>query len=303
MKFAVSLWTMDPSPEAIAALQANGVSAAEFGPPFLLQEDEPAFLATVQRYHDAGIDFYACHAPFDAPAELSQLDEDARRNAVAIHVQSLTRAALAGASCLVIHPGRGGCPEDEIARRSEQLTASLEALLPAAERVGVKLALENMLPAHVGTLSADLRAFIDAFDSPYLGICFDTGHAHVADAHGFAEGVSAALDTLHDRIIAFHLADNHGYSDQHSQPPYGSIDWDIVAPVIRALNVPFPATVEAPPWNRATPGTLLREIQALFAGEWTTYPRGGRSTHALCQQCRHYLFGPPEAPWCACDTG
>jgi sugar phosphate isomerase/epimerase len=301
MQFAISRWNLDPSPEAVAALQADGVTAAEFGPPFLLQEDESAFRDTVARYHAAGIRFYATHAPFDAPAELSQLDEDGRKNALAIHLQSLSRAALAEIDCLVIHPGRGGCPEEELPRRSEQLTASLETLVPAAERAGVRLALENMLPVHVGTLSADVRAYIEHFDSPYLGICFDTGHAHVADARGFAEGAPAAFAALRDKVIAFHLADNSGAKDHHLQPPYGSIDWETLVPAIQAMNYPFPATVEAPPWNESTPGQLLREIRALFAGQWTTYEHGGRPTHARCAACQHDLFGPPAAPWCACD--
>ena len=301
MKFAVSLWNLDPSPQAVAALQANGVTTAEFGPPFLLQPDESAFRATVARYHAAGIHFYACHAPFDAPAELSQLDEDGRQKAVALHVQSLQRAALAGASCIVVHPGRGGCPKDEIPRRSEQLYASLETLVLAAERTGVRLALENMLPAHVGIPSANVRAFVDHFDSPSLGICLDTGHAHVLDDQGLAEGAPAAFAALSDRIIAFHLADNSGSKDHHLQPPYGSIDWDVLAPAIQAKGYAFPATVETPPWNGATPAQLLREIQALFAGQWTTVEHAGRPTHLRCQHCQHFIFGPPEAPFCACD--
>jgi sugar phosphate isomerase/epimerase len=301
MQFAVSLWNLDPSDTAIAALQANGVTAAEFGPPFLLQEDESAFLATVKRYHAAGIRFYASHAPFDAPAELSQLDEDGRQKAVALHVQALSRAALAGVTCLVVHPGRGGAPQDEIPRRSEQLYASLEALLSAAERAGVKLALENMLPAHVGTLSADVRAVVDHFNSPYLGICLDTGHAHVADESGYAEGARSAFGALRDKIITFHLADNSGAKDHHLQPPYGSIDWDALAPAIAEAGYTFPATVEAPPWNGATPGQLLREMQALFAGQWTAFDLAGRPVHARCRRCHHYLYGPPEAPWCACE--
>jgi sugar phosphate isomerase/epimerase len=300
MQFAISLWNLDPSPAAVAALQADGVTAAEFGPPCLLQEDEAAFLETVRRYRAAGIRFYAVHAPFDAPAELSQLDEDGRQNAVEIHRRALSRAALAGTSCLVIHPGRGGCPKDEIARRSQQLYASLDALLPAAEQAGVRLALENMLPAHVGTVSADLLAFIDHYDSPWLGVCFDTGHAHVADERGYAEGATAAFVALRARIIAFHLADNSGARDHHLQPPYGSIDWEALAPPIVEGGYGFPVTVETSPWGESTPGQLLREMQALFAGQWTTYPHAGRPTHARCAACQHFLFGPPESPWCAC---
>jgi sugar phosphate isomerase/epimerase len=179
--------------------------------------------------------------------------------------------------------------------------ASLEALLPAAERVGVRLALENMLPAHVGTFSADVRAFVDALDSPYLGICFDTGHAHVVSDEGVVEGAPAAFAGLQDRIIAFHLADNSGAKDEHLQPPYGSIDWEALAPAINAAGVAFPATVETPPWDESTPGQLLREIEALFRGEWTTFEVAGRAVHAVCKRCGHYLFGPPDEPWCACS--
>jgi sugar phosphate isomerase/epimerase len=295
MEFAVGIWNPDPSDEAIDAVCAQGVMAIEFGPPFLLQEAETALVSAAERYRAAGIRFYACHAPFDDTAELSQLEDEARRRAVEIHVKSLERAALAGVECIVIHPGRR-CDENEIPQRMGRLYASLEALVPAAQKSGVRLALENMLPAHVGSESADVRRIVDQFDSPYLGVCFDTGHAHVNE-----EGVDAAFATLRERIIAFHLADNDGHKDQHSQPPYGTIDWSAFVPAFRAMEFEAPATVEAPPWGRAPAGTLLREIQGLFAGELLTLTVGERAARAICQRCGHYLFGTPEAPVCACD--
>ena len=153
-----------------------------------------------------------------------------------------------------------------------------------------------MLPVHVGSQSAEVRRFVDHFDSPYLGICFDTGHAHVNE-----EGVQAAFETLRDRIISFHLADNDGHKDQHSQPPYGSIDWSTFVPAFRSMGFAYPATVEAPPWGRTSSGTLLREIQALFAGELLSFKVGDRQARAMCDRCGHYLFGTPQAPVCACD--
>jgi sugar phosphate isomerase/epimerase len=295
MEFAVGIWHPAPSDQAIDALCAEGVTAVEFGPPFLLQEDERAFLSAADRYRAAGIRFYACHAPFDDSAELSQLEDEARLNAIDIHVKSLERAALGGVECLVIHPGRR-CAEDEISARRDRLYASLEALVPAARGAGVRLALENMLPAHVGSESPDLRRIVDHFDSPYLGVCFDTGHAHVN-----AEGVNAAFETLRERIISFHLADNDGHKDQHSQPPYGSIDWNTFVPACRAMGFEAPATVEAPPWGRASRGTLLREIKGLFAGKLLTFDLGDRQARAICQRCGHYVFGTAQAPTCACN--
>jgi sugar phosphate isomerase/epimerase len=297
MEFAVGLWNLDPSDQAVDDLAAMGVTAVEFGPSFLLQEDEAALLSAAHRYRAAGIRFYSCHAPFGDEEELSQLDETGREGALSIHVQSLTRAALAGVECLVIHPGRR-CPEAEIPARRDRLYASLETLIPAAQRAGVHLALENMLPAHVGSRSADIRSIVDHFESPWLGVCFDTGHAHVND-----EGVDAAFATLRDRIISFHLADNDGHKDQHSQPPYGTIDWSTFVPAFRAIGFARPVTVEAPPWGRASSGTLLRDIQGLFAGELLTLTVGGRTARAICHRCGHYLFGTSEAPVCACDWG
>jgi sugar phosphate isomerase/epimerase len=295
MEFAVGIWNPDPSDQAIDALRAEDITAIEFGPPFLLQQDRETLIGAAERYRAAGIRLYACHAPFDDPAELSQLEDEARQNAIEIHIRSLERAALAGVECMVIHPGRR-CAEDEIPERMDHLYASLERLVPAAQKAGVRLALENMLPAHVGCQSADVRRIVDHFDSPYLGVCLDTGHAHVND-----EGVDAAFEILRDRIISFHLADNDGHKDQHSQPPYGTINWDAFVRAFQQMGFAYPATVEAPPWSRATSGTLLREVQALFAGAWPTFHLGDREARAICRRCGHYLFGPPDAPFCACD--
>jgi sugar phosphate isomerase/epimerase len=297
MDFAVGIWNPDPFDGAISALRAEGITAVEFGPPFLLQQDEAALISAAERYRAGGIRFYSCHSPFDEEADLSQPDEEARRNALAIQTLALARAALAGVECMVIHPSRR-CPEEEVSQRTDRLYASLETLVRVAQETGVRLALENMLPAHVGSLSADVRRIVDTFDSPYLGVCFDTGHAHVND-----EGVHAAFETLRDRIIAFHLADNDGHKDQHSQPPYGTIDWSAFVPAFRAMGFAQPATVEAPPWGRASRGALLREVQALFAGEWLTYRLGDRDVRAICHRCGHYLFGPLDAPFCVCNHG
>ena len=297
MEFAVGIWNPDPSDGAIDALRAEGITAIEFGPPFLLQEDKGALISAAERYHAAGIRFYACHSPFDEEADLSQTDEEARQNALAIQMRALAHAALAGAECMVIHPSRR-CPDKEVPQRTDRLYASLETLLRAAQETGVRLALENMLPAHVGSQSADVRTIVGEFDSPYLGVCFDTGHAHVNE-----EGVHAAFEALRDRIIAFHLADNDGHKDQHSQPPYGTIDWSAFVPAFRAMDFAHPATVEAPPWGRASSGVLLREVEALFAGEWPTFRLGGREVRAICHRCGHYLFGPLDAPFCACGHG
>jgi sugar phosphate isomerase/epimerase len=203
---------------------------------------------------------------------------------------------MASAACLVIHPGtRCAVGTGEETRRLERLNLSLDTLIQAAETAGVALALENMLPDHVGCSSATLRRVVEGFDSPFLGICLDTGHAHLSE-----EGLAETFATLRDRIITFHLQDNDGHADRHLQPPYGTIDWASFAGQFRRMDFPHPVAIEAPPWNGASWDLQLREMRALFAGQTLTVRVGGRDVWAVCPRCRHLYFGTVEEPFCGC---
>jgi len=294
VEFAICQWEPDLSSEALLSLRAEGVTALEPGPSFLLSKDEPTLEQDAARLREAGIRVYSCHAPFREDNDLSFVDETRRAAAIANHVLALRRAPLAGAQCLVIHPSRR-VPSGEENQRLRQLYASLEVLVREAEDVGVRLALENMLPGHLGAESALIRRVVDDFDSPSLGVCFDIGHAHLNE-----DGVLGAFANLRERIIAFHLQDNDGRHDKHLQPPYGTIDWETFAPEFRSMGFAHPASVEAPPWNGGTWGMLLREMQALFTDGRLTVPLGHTRVRAICQRCGRYCMGTPENWFCGC---
>ena len=295
-QFAVCQWEPDTSDKGIGILSDNGVTAMEPGPSFLLDHDQVTVREAGDRYRAAGISLYSCHAPFGGDDDLSLLDEEKRRHAVARHELALRRAALAGVSCLVIHPSGRVEGDSEQGHRLDQLCRSLETLVTAAQDAGVKLALENMLPLHVGSESDVVRRVIDDFDSPSLGVCFDSGHAHLNE-----EGVGAAFATLRERIITFHLQDNGGNRDVHLQPPYGTTDWESLARDFRTLDFPHPVSVEARPWHGASWRVLLREMKALFSVGRLVIPLGDTTVRALCTQCGRYCFGTAQNWFCACD--
>lgn len=54
----------------------------------------------------------------------------------------------------------------------DQTRRDLEASLPLARSLGVRIALEN----HEDVTAAELRQFLDLIDDPYLGACLDTGN-------------------------------------------------------------------------------------------------------------------------------
>lgn len=294
MEFAACLWVPDTSEEAVETLRAEGVTAIEPGPSFLLQEDEAKLEREARRFRDCGIRIYQAHAPFGGDDDLSLVDEAKRKGAVAGHAVTLERAALAGVECLVIHPS-AHVEDEERAARSGALYASLASLVKVAERTGVKLALENMLPGHLGCEGAEVRRAVDAVDSPFLGICFDTGHAHLNPG-----GVSAAFAAVRERVVAFHLQDNNGVRDRHLQPPYGTIDWQSFGRELRAMDFPRPFSVEAPPWSRVRAGVFLRELRALFTTGVLTIQFEGRRVRVVCDECGHYCFGTKDEWFCAC---
>ena len=297
MRFAVSFWDPDYHwAEAMDSLQAEGVTAMETGPAFVTEWDDQAVSASAKVSRRAGIEIYTCHGPFGEEFNLSDSDDDRRREVVETHIAAMRRTALAGIKCMVIHPSVALADPAEAPQRREKLHASLESLLPAAERHGVTLALENMPPKYLCDSSEKILAVLNEFDSPALGVCLDTGHAHITE-----EGAAPTLEALSERIVTFHLHDNNGSWDQHLQPPYGTIDWKPIVKAIDRMNFDHPITVEAPPSRLAQFHVLLKDMHGLFGEGFLTVEIDGRQLRVICPNCRRYCYGTPERWSCACD--
>ena len=110
-------------------------------------------------------------------------------------------------------------------RRFDAMRRSLDELLPDFEAARCVLALEN-LPGDTGEM---LDRVFALYPSPWLGYCFDSGHANMrTPADGFAIARRHAR-----RMAAVHLHDNDGVSDLHTPPFFGSIDWPGTMAIIR----------------------------------------------------------------------
>ena len=138
---------------------------------------------------------------------------------------SIEAAGYIGIKHAVIHPkgeqkGSRDNYERDLAKNIEYMTPYVEL----AEKVGVKLAFENMrspLEAqgyHRNFSTADeLIPLADHFGH---GICWDFGHAHTT---GLVQ--SEELRKIGSRLICLHVNDNHAGDDEHLLPFFGSIDW------------------------------------------------------------------------------
>ena len=130
---------------------------------------------------------------------------------------------------LVMHQPRlktDSSPE-EIAykrRQFDSLLKSMDEIIPILEKMDARVALENM----PGDTWEFLRYLLDNYPAERIGFCFDSGHANINLKNQFSE-----CDEYRSRIMAVHLHDNNAQSDQHLAPFSGTVDWDLVAGILK----------------------------------------------------------------------
>jgi sugar phosphate isomerase/epimerase len=126
-------------------------------------------------------------------------------------------------------------------------------LIPVAERLGLTIALENMLPSGGGRFASrpeHLERLGKLFPQKQIGFCLDTGHALVA---GGPERAGEFLDVMKDRMVAYHLADNAGDRDSHLAPGRGRVDWAALFRGIAEAGYDGSLCIETPPFGPGPP--------------------------------------------------
>jgi sugar phosphate isomerase/epimerase len=116
---------------------------------------------------------------------------------------------------LVLHLGER---EDSWSPRTlEHAMTAIEHLQAFSRPLGVKLLLENL--TNEVTEAPNLVEILRIGHFKDVGICLDTGHAHIGG------GVAAAVAELKPIIRTAHIHDNHGQKDEHLWPGDGTIAW------------------------------------------------------------------------------
>ena len=167
------------------------------------------------------------HGPF---LSLDMLGYDPKIRAVVVerYRQALHLAAELNASHMVIHSpfiffGSPFLPHSPSAGQQEQIAqiqATLEEIVPLAEQARCALMIENIQDTNPGPLMAVVRSF----NSDYVRMSLDTGHAFITHRIGgpppdqWVREAGALLGHLH-------LQDSDGHLDRHWLPGDGSLNW------------------------------------------------------------------------------
>jgi sugar phosphate isomerase/epimerase len=179
------------------------------------------------------VEFHSMHSPIypsndfrsgAPPLNIVDLEKRNRIDAMDEIKRAIEVAEYAPFRFLVQHIGRTDEYDDP--RKFEAALSSIEHLRAFARPLGVTLLVENTVndlatPEH-------LMELLHALHYPDLGVCFDTGHAHLTGT------VHQAFGVLEGRVRSTHIHDNRRDRDSHLWPGNGTIDWSQTVQSLRA---------------------------------------------------------------------
>ena len=198
-----------------------------------------------------GLRLTSLHAPFGEPADLTQPEEPARRAAVGEVTAAADALAHLGGGTLVVHAGSEDAAAcRDVLSRLKQSVRSLDEVYEHCQRIGVNLAVEDMLAHLVGGGTQEVQWIAAQFAFRSLGICLDTGHS-------FLSGELLKRARLFGpRLVLVHAHDNRGRYDEHLPPGEGGIEWPPLLDALAELGLQGAFVLEIHPG--AEPGVILR---------------------------------------------
>lgn len=187
-----------------------------------------------------GIEFSQSHLEFYNVLDPAVRDRQLREEMVR---RGIIASGKLSAKWAVFHPGT--VYVDGAYSREKSLEGNIEYVKPHLETAaacGVGLAAENLPDKEKRRFAGapeELIGFVDALDSPGLGICWDFGHGNLMKIDQ-----AAWLKKIGFRLKAVHVADNCGQWDEHRAPFYGNIDWRRMVEVLKEIGFQYDFTYE-----------------------------------------------------------
>ncbi len=186
-------------------------------------------------FKTSAVEFHSMHSPMFAstewghdgapPINIANRDRAGRIAAMDEIKRAIEVAETVPFRYLIQHIGTGNESFDE--HKFDAAMTSVEHLRAFAKPLGVRILLEN-IPNELSTPET-LVEFIQVTHFDDVGICFDSGHAHMAD------GTLQAIEMMAPHIRSTHIHDNNKDKDAHLWPGEGNIDWNDTVKLLRTV--------------------------------------------------------------------
>lgn len=177
--------------------------------------------------------------------------------------RAIEGAALLEAPWIALEPETQAGPWDaaHLTHLRQRNFDWFHGLIPTATRCGVGIAIAN--PADIlargrgacrwyGSIPAELVDLADSFGSRFVGICWNTGRAHLQRLDQ-----AVALHAIgNKRLKVVQVSDNDGERDQGCVPFQGTIDWPALMKALRGIEYKGDLVFTVAPVLRAVPDAL-----------------------------------------------
>jgi len=196
-------------------------------------------------------------------------------------IRSVRYTANLRSPALVIHPGHYHDPaswnkvsvndfyEAEVSKHGREAVLetagkNLHEAGKEAEKLGVKIAIENVDRFEPMGGAALLPRLVAAADSPAVGFCLDSGHAHCCGQTSVTDWIAI----MGDKLFTTHFHDNRGARldaltdkkwvsptgiDEHLPPGFGTIPWIDVIQALDAIGYGNTVNFESGAWPDCEP--------------------------------------------------
>lgn len=212
-----------------------------------------------------GVEFSQSHLPYYPVAPAAPIE--GRPGFFEYFKDMIERAieisAILGAKWGVVHP----FTDTVLAEWSNEanLKMNLDFYRPIVEyakKFGFGIAIENMqesrpeLHRRYCSSAKELVDLIDAFNDPFVGACWDTGHAN-----NMYRDQTKALKMIGKRLKSTHIDDNPTGYDAHTAPFIeGTIDWPAVMRTLKEIGYEGDFTYEIHGMTKWAPDALKDSI-------------------------------------------
>ena len=210
-------------------------------------------------FRTSGVPLHSVHSPMFTdyemgrtgapPVNIAATDRPQRVEAMDEIKRALEIAEQIPFRFLVQHIGTAD--ESFSEKKFESAMTSVEHLRAFAKPLGVRILLEN-IPNELSTPDR-LVEFIQTTHFDDVGICFDTGHAHIMSS------VEQAFETMKAHIHSTHVHDNAKDRDSHLWPGNGSIDWKQTMELLRSAPHTPPVLLEIEADEKVNPVEKMKE--------------------------------------------
>jgi L-ribulose-5-phosphate 3-epimerase len=164
-----------------------------------------------------------------------------------------------GASTVLSVIGKVTDPVNEnVDHVRERSAAQIRKALPTAARLGVQIACENVANGFAYTI-AEWKAYLDSFESPWVGAFFDIGNFDRYDG-----GAAAWIRALGPRVVKIDVKDHDHAAQKNCDLFKGNVDWPAVRAALDEIRYTGWATAEVSGGNTAHLAQVERDMRKVL---------------------------------------